>query len=208
MFNDICWQILKEFPSLRNNDLIIAYAAKAIAVSISSPSREPRISVSGPRPKPKTRAGAPTRSSFTSSLSNLQKEARRAFSWTPRNTGEKAAPKDVYRKRKNSGLSPSERVAWEAMTGIQEDRVSSFSADGQERLPSVSISEEWMLAGDTSKDEAVRSSHRYESAPDIILFKVCFHYYTTSFALFVAIMRIRHRPCRFVAYAFSRSRFG
>lgn len=104
----------------------------------------------------------------------MQKEARRAFSWTPRNTGEKAAPKDVYRKRKNSGLSPSERVAWEAMTGIQEDRVSSFSADGQERLPSVSISEEWMLTGDTNKDEAVRSSHRYESAPDIILFKVCF----------------------------------
>ncbi|KAJ9702451.1 hypothetical protein PVL29_004268 [Vitis rotundifolia] len=161
--------ILKEFPSLRNNNVIIAYAAKA--VSISSPSREPRISVSGPRPKQKTRAGAPTRSSFSSSLSNLQKEARRAFSWTPRNTGEKAAPKDVYRKRKNSGLSPSERVAWEAMTGIQEDRVSSFSADGQERLPSVSISEEWMLTGDTNKDEAVRSSHRYESAPDIILFK-------------------------------------
>ncbi|RVX19573.1 Retrovirus-related Pol polyprotein from transposon RE1 [Vitis vinifera] len=162
-------EILKEFPSLRNNNVIIAYAAKA--VSISSPSREPRISVSGPRPKQKTRAGAPTRSSFSSSLSNLQKEARRAFSWTPRNTGEKAAPKDVYRKRKNSGLSPSERVAWEAMTGIQEDRVSSFSADGQERLPSVSISEEWMLTGDTNKDEAVRSSHRYESAPDIILFK-------------------------------------
>ncbi|RVW53979.1 hypothetical protein CK203_072976 [Vitis vinifera] len=172
--------ILKEFPSLRNNNVIIAYAAKA--VSISSPSREPRISVSGPRPKQKTRAGAPTRSSFSSSLSNLQKEARRAFSWTPRNTGEKAAPKDVYRKRKNSGLSPSERVAWEAMTGIQEDRVSSFSADGQERLPSVSISEEWMLTGDTNKDEAVRSSHRYESAPDIILFKV--------------------------AHAFSKGRFG
>lgn len=208
MFNDIYWQILKEFPSLRNNNVIIGYAAKAIAVSISSPSREHRISVLGPRPKPKTRAGAPTRSSFTSSLSNLQKEARRAFSWTPRNTGEKAAPKDVYRKRKNSGLSPSERVAWEAMTGIQEDRVSTFSADGQERLPSVSISEEWMLTGDTNKDEAVRTSHRYESAPDIILFKVCFHYYVASSSLFVAIMRFHHHPCRLVADAFSKSRLG
>ncbi|XP_022729138.1 uncharacterized protein LOC111284627 isoform X2 [Durio zibethinus] len=162
--------ILKEFPSLRDNSVIILYAAKAIAVSISSPIREPRISVSVTRPKPKTRLSVPTRSSFTSSLSNLQKEARRAFSWTPRNTGDKTAPKDVYRKRKNFGLSPSERVAWEAMAGIQEERVSSY-ADGQERFPSVSIAEEWMLTGDAGKDEVVRVSHRYESSPDIILFK-------------------------------------
>ncbi|OMO61829.1 hypothetical protein CCACVL1_23218 [Corchorus capsularis] len=162
--------ILKEFPSLKDNGLIISYAAKAIAVSISSPIREPRISVSGTRPKPKPRSGVPTRSSFTSSLSNLQKEARRAFSWTPRNNGEKSAPKDVYRKRKNSGLSPSEKVAWEAMAGIQEDRVSSY-VDAQERFPSVSIAEEWMLTGDAGKDEVVRTSHRYESSPDIILFK-------------------------------------
>ncbi|KAM7490346.1 hypothetical protein LguiA_033267 [Lonicera macranthoides] len=163
--------ILKEFPSLRENSRILAYAAKAIAVSISSPSREHRISVSGPRAKQKARGGTPAKSSFTNSLNNLQKEARRAFSWTPRNSGDKTAPKDVYRKRKSSGLPQSERVAWEAMTGIQEDRVSLYSADGQERIPSVSISEEWMLTGDPNKDEAVRSSHRYESAPDIILFK-------------------------------------
>ncbi|KAH7574212.1 hypothetical protein JRO89_XS03G0265900 [Xanthoceras sorbifolium] len=162
--------ILKDFPSLRDNSVIITYAAKAIAVSISSPSREPRISISGARPKQKTRTG--TRASFTSSLSNLQKEARRAFSWAPRNTGDKSAPKDVYRKRKSSGLSASERVAWEAMAGIQEDRVSSFSGDGPERLPSVSIADEWMLTGDATKDEAVRAAHRYESAPDIILFKM------------------------------------
>ncbi|KAG5045249.1 hypothetical protein JHK82_014634 [Glycine max] len=163
--------ILKEFPSLRDNHVITTYATKAIAVSISSPPREHRISVSGSRPKQKTRSGAPQRSSFTSSLSNLQKEARRAFSWAPKNTVDKNAPKDVYRKRKSSGLSPSDRVAWEAMTGIQEDRISSFSTDGQERLPSVSIAEEWMLTGDPLKDESIRSSHRYESAPDITLFK-------------------------------------
>ncbi|XP_062164447.1 uncharacterized protein LOC133871099 isoform X3 [Alnus glutinosa] len=163
--------ILKEFPSLRDNNVIIAYAVKAITVSIISPPREHRISVSGTRARQKTRAGVPARSSFSSSLSNLQKEARRAFSWAPRNAGDKAAPKDVYRKRKNSGLTSSERVAWEAMTGIQEDRVSSYPADGQERLPSVSIAEEWMLTGDAVKDEAVRASHRYESAPDITLFK-------------------------------------
>ncbi|KAK3212905.1 hypothetical protein Dsin_017611 [Dipteronia sinensis] len=161
--------ILKDFPTLRDSSVIIGYAAKAIAVSISSPSRETRISVSGARPKQKTRTG--TRSSFTSSLSNLQKEARRAFSWAPRNIEDKSAPKDVYRKRKSSGLSASERVAWEAMAGIQEDHVSSYSGDGPERLPSVSIAEEWMLTGDATKDEAVRAAHRYGSAPDIILFK-------------------------------------
>lgn len=156
--------------------MILKYAAKAVAVSITSPLREPRISVSGPRPKPKSRAGTSTKSSFSNSLSNLQKEARRAFSWThPRNAGDnsKSAPKEVYRKRKSSGLTPSDRVAWAAMTGIQEDSVSSYSVDRQERLPSVSIAEEWILTGDPIKDEAVRSSHRYESAPDITLFKVC-----------------------------------
>ncbi|XP_027180766.1 uncharacterized protein LOC113779395 [Coffea eugenioides] len=162
--------ILKEFPSLRDNSVVLVYAAKAIAVSISSPFREHRISVSGPRAKQKTRTGTPTRSSFTSSLSNFQKEARRAFSWTPRHTGDKTAPKDSHRKRKISGLTHSERVTWEAMAGIQEERVSLYS-DGQERLSSVSIAEEWMLTGDPIKDKAVRFSHHYESAPDITLFK-------------------------------------
>ncbi|GMI81443.1 hypothetical protein like AT2G25730 [Hibiscus trionum] len=162
--------ILKEFPFLRDNSVIMSYAAKAIAISISSPIREPHISVSGTRPKQKTKQGAAARSSFTSSLSKLRKEACRVFSWGPRNTGGKTAPKDVYRKRKNSCLPPSERVAWEAMAGIQEDRISSY-IEGQARLPSVSIAEEWMLTGDAGKDEAVRASHKYESSPDIFLFK-------------------------------------
>ncbi|KAI8568864.1 hypothetical protein RHMOL_Rhmol02G0233700 [Rhododendron molle] len=163
--------ILKEFPSLRDNSVTLTYAAKAIAVSISSPSREPRVSVSVPKGRQKTRTGMPTKSSFTNSLSNLQKEARRAFSWTPRNNGDKTAPREAYKKRKSSGLAPSEKVTWEAMTGIQEDRVSLYPTDGQERFPPVSIAEEWMLTGDPNKDDGVRFSHRYESAPDIILFK-------------------------------------
>ncbi|MCL7036661.1 hypothetical protein MKW94_010857 [Papaver nudicaule] len=162
--------ILKEFSSLRDNNLILSYAAKAIAVHVASLSREQRLPVAGPRPKQKIKPGTPTRSNFSNSLNNLQKEARRAFSWTARDNGNKPAPKEV-RKRKSSGLSPSEKVAWEAMTGIHEDRVSTFSVDGQERLPPVSISEEWILTGDPVKDDAVRSSHRYESAPDIVLFK-------------------------------------
>lgn len=153
--------------------MILAYAAKAIAISMSSPARDSRISISSTRPKQRSKATTPTRSSFSSSLSNLQKEARRAFSsWTPRNAGDKGASKDTHRKRKIPGVTQSEKASLEAMTGIQEDRVSVFTADGQERLPSVSIAAEWMLTGDPEKDEAVRSSHRYESAPDIILFKV------------------------------------
>lgn len=152
--------------------MILAYAAKSIAISMSPPVRESRASVSGPRQKQRTKVNTPTRSTFSSSLSHLQKEARRAFSWAPRNMGDKGATKDSHRKRKSSGLTQSEKVALEAMTGIQEDRVSVFTADGQERLPSASIAAEWMLTGDIRKDEAVRSSHRYESSPDIILFKV------------------------------------
>ncbi|GAB2223083.1 hypothetical protein Droror1_Dr00017220 [Drosera rotundifolia] len=161
--------ILKQFPSLRENSVVRTYAAKAIAVTITSASRESRISVLGPRPKQKARA--PSKPSFTSSFSNLQKEARRAFSWTPRNAGDRNAPKETQKKRKSSGFMPPEKNAWVAMTGIQEDSVTTSSIDGQDRLPSVSISEEWMLTGVPEKDEAVRSLHRYDSGPDIILFK-------------------------------------
>ncbi|XP_076932004.1 uncharacterized protein LOC143597374 [Bidens hawaiensis] len=161
--------ILKEFPSLRDNNKILTYAAKAISVTISPPRRESRIQVSGPKTKQKS--GTPTRSSFSNSLSNFQKEARRAFSWNPRNSAEKTTPKEVQRKRKGLGLAQTDRATWEAMAGIQEDRVSSYTMDGQDRLPSVSIADQWMLTGDINKDEAVRSSHHYESAPDIILFK-------------------------------------
>ncbi|XP_042039127.1 uncharacterized protein LOC121784921 isoform X1 [Salvia splendens] len=164
-------QILKEFPLLRDNNTITAYAAKAIAISMTSPARDSRVLVSGTRPKQRSKAATSTRSSFSSSLSNLQKEARRAFSWTPRNAGDKGALKDSQRKRKNPGVAQSEKGTLEAMSGIQEDRVSVFTADGQERLPSALIATEWMLTGDPEKDAAVRSSHRYDSAPDIILFK-------------------------------------
>ncbi|XP_010472597.1 PREDICTED: uncharacterized protein LOC104752215 [Camelina sativa] len=163
--------ILKEFPTLRDNNVIMAYAAKAMSVTISPPPREPRITVSASRLRQKPRAGPTAKASFTNSLSNFQREARRAFSWAPRNAENRTTSKDVYRKRKNSGLGASERAAWEAMTGIQEDQGSSYLADGQDRLPSVSIAEEWMLSGDTNKDEAVRASHKYESTPDIIVFK-------------------------------------
>lgn len=165
-------QILKEFPSLRDNDLILAYATKAIAVSVTSAPREPQRSVSGPRLKQKTKSSASSKSNFTESIGILQKEARKAFTWTPRDAGNKTAPKDAYRKRKSSGLSHSGRVAWDAMAGIQDENVAVSSADGQERVPFVPIVEEWVLTGDPNKDNAIRLSHRYETAPDITLFKV------------------------------------
>ncbi|KAG0495156.1 hypothetical protein HPP92_006150 [Vanilla planifolia] len=159
--------ILKEFPSLRDDNLIQTYAAKAIAINVCSP-REHRISISSFRPKPKKKPAAPSRSNFTQSLGNLHKEARRAFSWVPRDMT-KTAQKDLYRKRKTPGISPSEKVSLETMFGVPEDRVS--TADGQERLPLVSVTEEWVLTGDPIKDCAVRSSHKYETSPDITLFK-------------------------------------
>eukprot|EP01018_Ginkgo_biloba_P037319 Gb_14991 [translate_table: standard] len=163
-------QLLNEFPSLRDNHLILTYAAKAIAVSVH-PSSERRSSLAPATNKQNIRTGVPSRSNFSSSLSNLQKEARRAFSWTSRDSGSKIVPKEMNRRRKSSGLPPSQRVAWEAMAGIQEDRTSVLSADGQERLASVAMAEGWVLTGDPVKDDGVRNSHRYESAPDIILFK-------------------------------------
>ncbi|KAH9314132.1 hypothetical protein KI387_022759, partial [Taxus chinensis] len=163
-------QLLNEFPSLRDDRLILIYAAKAIAVS-AYPSSERRLTMANVTSKPSTRTNASTRSNFSNSISNLHKEARRAFSWTSRDSGNKIAPKETSRKRKSSGLPPSQKVAWEAMAGIQEDRTPVLSVDGQERLASVAMAEGWVLTGDPVKDEGVRLSHRYESAPDIILFK-------------------------------------
>ncbi|XP_020586811.1 LOW QUALITY PROTEIN: uncharacterized protein LOC110029039 [Phalaenopsis equestris] len=158
--------ILKEFPSLRDDKLILTYASKAISINVNSTAREPRISILRPKPKPKPTV--PSKSNFTQSIGNLQKEARRAFSWAPRDVS-KNTQKDLYRKRKSPGLSPPEKVSSEAMSGIHEERT--YSANGQERLPFVSVAEEWVLTGDPIKDAVVRSSHKYETSPDITLFK-------------------------------------
>jgi len=59
----------------------------------------------------------------------LQKEAQIDFSRAAKNVIEETVPKDIYKKRKNSGLNPSDRVAWETIIAIQQDYISSFSAD-------------------------------------------------------------------------------
>ncbi|RHN70702.1 putative Zinc finger FYVE domain-containing protein [Medicago truncatula] len=95
-------------------------------VRISSPLREHHISVSKSQPKQKVRSGATPRLSLTSSLSNFAERGSKRFSW---------APKHVYWKRKSSRLSPSDRVAWETMTGIQEDCISPFFSRRERTTP-------------------------------------------------------------------------
>ncbi|PKA58911.1 hypothetical protein AXF42_Ash001004 [Apostasia shenzhenica] len=161
--------VLKEFPSLRDDNLILSYAAKAVTVNITSNTREPFPTVSSSRPKCKGKTIVPIRSTLTQSIGNLQKEARKAFSWVPRDTVNKTTQKDSLRKRKSPGLSLSQKASLETMSGILDERV--YSNDSQERLPFVPVAEEWVLTGDPSKDVVVRLSHRYETSPDITLFK-------------------------------------
>uniref|UniRef100_A0A0D9YB77 ZFYVE26-like TPR repeats domain-containing protein n=1 Tax=Oryza glumipatula TaxID=40148 RepID=A0A0D9YB77_9ORYZ len=161
--------ILKEFPSLRDDKLIVTYAKKAISINVNSTPREPRLTISGSRAKQK-KVAAPAKTNFVQSFGNFQREARKAFSWVPRDSGTKTPPKDILRKRKSSG-SGGERSSWEATPGVQEERAPEYPSEGQERLPFVSAPEEWVLTGDPDKDNATRACHRYESSPDITLFK-------------------------------------
>uniref|UniRef100_A0A0D9V2H3 ZFYVE26-like TPR repeats domain-containing protein n=1 Tax=Leersia perrieri TaxID=77586 RepID=A0A0D9V2H3_9ORYZ len=161
--------ILKEFPSLRDDKLIISYAKKAISINVNSTHREPRLTISGSRAKQK-KVAAPAKTNFVQSFGNFQREARKAFSWVPRDSGTKTPPKDILRKRKSSG-SGGERSSWEAMPGVQEERAPEYPSEGQERLPFVSAPEEWVLTGDPDKDNTTRACHRYETSPDITLFK-------------------------------------
>lgn len=112
------------------------------------------------------------KTNISSGISILQ---RRAFSWASRDAPAKVVAKEPpNRKRKGSMLPPSQIAAWEAMAGIPEERPSAGAAAPQEeRLAPVTMGDEWVLTGDPAKDDVVRNSHRYESAPSSILFKVC-----------------------------------
>jgi zinc finger FYVE domain-containing protein 26 len=171
MENSIFWlQILKEFPTLRDDRLIISYAKKAISINVSSTPKERRPSISASRAKQK-KATTPAKTNFVQSFGNFQREARKAFSWVPRDSGTKTPPKDSIRKRKSSG-SGGDRSSWDALPGVQEERTPVYPSEGQDRLPFVSAPDEWVLTGEPDKDDATRSSHRYETSPDITLFKV------------------------------------
>ncbi|XP_062203832.1 uncharacterized protein LOC133906049 isoform X2 [Phragmites australis] len=161
--------ILKEVPSLRDDRLIISYAKKAISVNVCSTPREPRLTISGSRAKQKKTA-TPAKTNFVQSFGNFQREARKAFSWVPRDSGSKTPQKDILRKRKSSG-SGGDKSSWDAMPGVQEERTPVYPSEGQDRLPFVSAPEEWMLTGDPVRDDMTRACHRYETSPDITLFK-------------------------------------
>jgi zinc finger FYVE domain-containing protein 26 len=74
-------------------------------------------------------------------------------------------------------LPPSHKAAWEALAGVPEERAPTglTALEGYERPAPMTITEEWVLTGDPTKDDGVRKSHRYESAPSSILFKVQLH---------------------------------
>lgn len=168
-----CPQLLQAFPSLLDDDLVTVYAAKALSVNTAQPLE--RRSSASPLPvsKPSARIAPTPRSNFSTGLNSLQK---RAFSWTQRDTGNKIISQDSSsRKRKLVGtLAPSQKAAWEALAGVPEERppIGLASLEGYERPAPMTMTEEWVLTGDPTKDEAVRASHKYESAPSIILFKV------------------------------------
>ncbi|KAG0600289.1 hypothetical protein M758_11G022200 [Ceratodon purpureus] len=166
-------QLLQAFPSLKDDELVKIYAAKALAVSSTPLERRTSTSTVTPAVKPITRTITPTaRSNFNSGLNTLQ---RRAFSWTTRDTGNKIInPDNSSRKRKIAGvLPPSHKAAWEALAGVPEERTPAglTALEGYERPAPMTITEEWVLTGDPTKDGGVRNSHRYESAPSSILFK-------------------------------------
>jgi len=174
----VLFQLLQAFPSLKDDDLVRIYAAKALIIS-STPPLERRSSTSAitAAVKPISRLVTPTaRSNFNSGLNTLQ---RRAFSWRQRDTGNKIITQDNNsRKRKITGmLPPSHKAAWEALAGVPEDRPPSglTALEGYERPAPMTITEEWILTGDPTKDDVVRNSHRYDSAPSSILFKVQLH---------------------------------
>lgn len=167
-------QLLQAFPSLKDDELIKIYAAKALSVSSTPLERRSSASTVAAAAKPNTRSVTPTaRSNFNSGLNTLQ---RRAFSWTQRDTGNKIInPDSSSRKRKIAGvLPPSHKAAWEALAGVPEERAPTGlpALEGYERPAPMTITEEWVLTGDSTKDDGVRNSHRYESAPSSILFKV------------------------------------
>ena len=66
----------------------------------------------------------------------------------------------------------SDRVSWEGTTGTNTEQISSHSTVVQEHSAFASATNKWILGEDESKDAALRSSHKYQSAADIILFKV------------------------------------
>jgi len=164
-------QLLQAFPSLREDDLVTIYAAKALSSSNAPYERRTPVT-STASVKPVGRIVPPVRSSFSTGLTSLPK---RAFLWSPRDTGNKIiSPDSSSRKRKSAGtLPPFQKATWEALAGLSEEPSAvPATVENYGRPSPTAMTEEWVLTGDLQKDDAVRSSHCYESAPNFVLFKV------------------------------------
>jgi zinc finger FYVE domain-containing protein 26 len=164
-------QLLQAFPSLREDDLVTIYAAKALSSSNAPYERRTPVT-STASVKPVGRSVPPVRSNFSTGLTSLPK---RAFLWSPRDTGNKIISHDSSsRKRKSAGtLPPFQKATWEALAGLSEEPSAvPATVENYGRPSPTAMTEEWVLTGDLQKDDAVRSSHCYESAPNFVLFKV------------------------------------
>jgi zinc finger FYVE domain-containing protein 26 len=167
-------QLLQAFPSLRDDDLVMIYAAKALSSSNVPYERRHQVSSSALSIKPIGHVVPPMRTNFSTGLTSLQK---RAFSWAQRDTGNKIISPDSSssRKRKSTGtLPPFQKATWEALAGLPEETSltgPTATVENYGRLAPAAMTEEWVLTGDSQKDDAVRSLHRYASAPNFVLFK-------------------------------------
>lgn len=164
-------QLQKAFPVLQDDALVIAYAAKAISVSMPA-NAEPRASKSAPSGKVIGLA-IPTKSSVSSYLSSVRRESCQSLNCTCNESGKDFPCQNHSKVQKcDSKLPPSHRATWEAIAGPAELHGPGVIPDGSDRSVTLTLAEDWVLTGDLSRDETVRSSHRFESAPCPTLFKV------------------------------------
>ncbi|KAH7298964.1 hypothetical protein KP509_25G067100 [Ceratopteris richardii] len=166
---EVASELLRAFPSLRDDDLILRYAAKAITA--------------GPYPKYERPSSAslysmkPNRPNVSGhglvGNNNLpsQREGWMTFAWSTKNSSNKITPKDMSRKRKSTSFSAAQKSPWDSGSGTQEERLQMSSQEGFERFTPFTMTEGCVLTGDLVKDDEMRESHRYETAPCVTLFK-------------------------------------
>eukprot|EP00850_Spirogloea_muscicola_P007270 SM000036S13314 [mRNA] locus=s36:520792:538386:- [translate_table: standard] len=155
-------QLLQGFPELKDDDLLAVYAAKAIA-SEGSGERTFVAQLSGrlaapsppPTPAPPGRGVGVMRRTFAWSLASSPREARRSPSAKPRRSLPSVS----------QGLPPSQKAAWEAMTGNPV----STAGPGRQVADVGLQGQESVLTGNEERDAAKRLAHTYENAPSAAL---------------------------------------
>eukprot|EP00850_Spirogloea_muscicola_P013672 SM000094S24689 [mRNA] locus=s94:180559:193414:+ [translate_table: standard] len=158
-------QLLQGFPELKDDDLLAIYAAKAIASEgsgertfVAQLSARPAAPSPPPTPAPPGRGVGVMRRTFAWSLASSPREARRS-PFSPSAKPRRSLPSV------SQGLPPSQKAAWEAMTG------NPVSTAGPERhVADVGLQgQESVLTGNEEWDAAKRLAHTYENAPSAAL---------------------------------------